>query len=167
MRNPSIFQTPRCPYLGPRQPNRRYILCQLRTEHIRRKYILGFVTNRRLLLSASGMDPVHWLVSFLLTRLLLDAFGRMMYSYKDLSELAGYTARVAQLLDTMSDVRKAKFGRVVTALPFCCDNQTRLQRVKVSQSTGQVQTGITLSWTTECTLSRPWLSLSLEGSGYP
>lgn len=34
-----------------------------------------------------------------------------MYSYKDLSELAGYTARVAQLLDTMSDIRGGKFEK--------------------------------------------------------
>ncbi|KAG8961561.1 hypothetical protein FRC00_011862 [Tulasnella sp. 408] len=53
----------------------------------------SFVTNRRLLLSAS------------------DAFGRVMYSYKELSELAGYTARVAQLFDTMTDVREGKFDK--------------------------------------------------------
>ncbi|KAG9017622.1 hypothetical protein FRB90_000492 [Tulasnella sp. 427] len=53
----------------------------------------SFVTNRRLLLSAS------------------DAFGRVMYSYKELSELAGYTSRVAQLFDTMSDVRQGKFDK--------------------------------------------------------
>ena len=35
----------------------------------------------------------------------------MMYSYKDLSELAGYTARVAQLLDTMSDIQGGKFEK--------------------------------------------------------
>lgn len=34
-----------------------------------------------------------------------------MYSYKDLSELAGYTARVSQLLDTMSDIQKGKFEK--------------------------------------------------------
>ncbi|KAF5377615.1 hypothetical protein D9615_005102 [Tricholomella constricta] len=55
----------------------------------------GFVTNRRLLLSSS------------------DAFGRVMYSYKDLSELAGYTARVSLLLDTMKDVRKGKFEKAL------------------------------------------------------
>lgn len=42
-----------------------------------------------------------------------DAFGRVMYSYKDLSELAGYTARVSLLLDTMSDVRKGKFEKAL------------------------------------------------------
>lgn len=55
----------------------------------------GFVTNRRLLLSSS------------------DAFGRVMYSYKDLSELAGYTARVSLLLDTMKDVREGKFDKAL------------------------------------------------------
>ncbi|OBZ79919.1 ATP-binding cassette sub-family D member 2 [Grifola frondosa] len=57
----------------------------------------GFVTNRRLLLSAS------------------DAFGRVMYSYKDLSELAGYTARVSMLLETMTDVRKGKFEKALVS----------------------------------------------------
>ncbi|KAN0100868.1 ABC transporter transmembrane region 2 domain containing protein [Tylopilus felleus] len=57
----------------------------------------GFVTNRRLLLSSS------------------DAMGRVMYSYKDLAELAGYTARVSLLLDTMSDVRNGKFQKNLVA----------------------------------------------------
>ncbi|EJF66416.1 hypothetical protein DICSQDRAFT_75073 [Dichomitus squalens LYAD-421 SS1] len=57
----------------------------------------GFVTNRRLLLSGS------------------DAVGRVMYSYKDLSELAGYTTRVALLLETMDDVRKGKFEKALVS----------------------------------------------------
>ncbi|KAJ3552816.1 hypothetical protein NM688_g3953 [Phlebia brevispora] len=57
----------------------------------------GFVTNRRLLLSSS------------------DAFGRVMYSYKDLQELAGYTARVSLLLETMSDVQKGKFEKALVS----------------------------------------------------
>ena len=36
-----------------------------------------------------------------------------MYSYKDLSELAGYTARVSLLLDTMKDVREGKFDKAL------------------------------------------------------
>ncbi|KAJ7071457.1 adrenoleukodystrophy protein [Mycena amicta] len=55
----------------------------------------GFVTNRRLLLSSS------------------DAFGRVMYSYKEISELAGYTARVSLLLDTMKDIRDGKFEKAL------------------------------------------------------
>ncbi|KAF9523580.1 adrenoleukodystrophy protein [Crepidotus variabilis] len=55
----------------------------------------GFVTNRRLLLSSS------------------DAFGRVMYSYKDLAELAGYTSRVSLLLETMKDVREGKFDKAL------------------------------------------------------
>jgi ATP-binding cassette subfamily D (ALD) long-chain fatty acid import protein len=38
-----------------------------------------------------------------------------MYSYKDLSELAGYTARVSLLLDTMKDVRKGKFEKALVS----------------------------------------------------
>ncbi|CCM00319.1 uncharacterized protein FIBRA_02349 [Fibroporia radiculosa] len=61
------------------------------------KIDLGFITNRRLLLSAS------------------DAFGRVMYSYKELAELAGYTARVSELLETMADVRKGKFEKALVS----------------------------------------------------
>lgn len=72
----------------------------------------GFVTNRRLLLSSS------------------DAFGRIMYSYKgniqsfvsqfthfppELAELAGHTARVAQLFETMDDVRQGKFQKALVS----------------------------------------------------
>lgn len=53
----------------------------------------GFVTNRRLLLSAS------------------DAFGRVMYSYKDVSELAGYTARVFELFDTMESIKRGQYEK--------------------------------------------------------
>jgi ATP-binding cassette subfamily D (ALD) long-chain fatty acid import protein len=45
-----------------------------------------FITNKRLMLS------------------LADAGGRMMYSIKDLAELAGYTSRVYQLLSTLHRV---------------------------------------------------------------
>ena len=38
-----------------------------------------------------------------------------MYSYKDLSELAGYTTRVATLLETMADVRKGKFEKALVS----------------------------------------------------
>lgn len=49
-----------------------------------------FVTNRRLLLSSS------------------DAMGRIMYSYKELSELAGYTSRLMELIEVMDDVENGR-----------------------------------------------------------
>lgn len=88
------------------------ILARTLTSHL----FIGFITNRRLLLSSS------------------DAFGRVMYSYKgksssansnedftyflhilELSELAGYTARVSLLLDTMKDVKKGKFEKALVS----------------------------------------------------
>lgn len=53
----------------------------------------SFVTNRRMLLSSS------------------DAFGRIMFSYKEITELAGYTSRVSSLLDVMSDIQQGKFQK--------------------------------------------------------
>ncbi|KAJ3785293.1 adrenoleukodystrophy protein [Lentinula aff. detonsa] len=69
----------------------------------------GFVTNRRLLLSSS------------------DAFGRVMYSYKDLSELAGYTARVSALLETMEDIKKGKFEKALVSSASTEENAKILQ----------------------------------------
>ena len=45
-----------------------------------------------------------------------------MYSYKELAELAGYTARVAQLLETMSDVRKGKFEKALVSSAVTDEN---------------------------------------------
>lgn len=53
----------------------------------------SFVTNRRLLLSSS------------------DAFGRIMFSYKEITELAGYTSRVSTLFDVMADIQKGHFEK--------------------------------------------------------
>ncbi|KAK0245879.1 adrenoleukodystrophy protein [Armillaria nabsnona] len=74
----------------------------------------GFVTNRRLLLSAS------------------DAIGRVMYSYKDLSELAGYTARVSLLLDTMKDIKKGKFEKALIS------SATTGENAKIFRGRGQI-----------------------------
>ncbi|KAI1330597.1 ABC transporter transmembrane region 2 [Xylariaceae sp. FL0255] len=52
-----------------------------------------FVTNRRMLLSAS------------------DAFGRVMFSYREIMELAGYTSRVASLLNVMDDIQAGHFEK--------------------------------------------------------
>ncbi|KIY02044.1 uncharacterized protein Z520_02182 [Fonsecaea multimorphosa CBS 102226] len=53
-----------------------------------------FTTNKRLMLS------------------LADAGGRMMYSIKDLSELAGYTSRVYQLISTLHRVHANAYAPV-------------------------------------------------------
>ncbi|KAI8322495.1 putative ABC fatty acid transporter [Martensiomyces pterosporus] len=50
-----------------------------------------FITNRRLLLSGS------------------DALGRMMYSYKEIVELAGYAERVTDLLAVLDDVGEGRY----------------------------------------------------------
>ncbi|CDS14482.1 hypothetical protein LRAMOSA06651 [Lichtheimia ramosa] len=47
----------------------------------------GFITNKRLMMS------------------LADAGGRMMYSYKELAELAGYTTRVYSLISVLHSLR--------------------------------------------------------------
>jgi ATP-binding cassette subfamily D (ALD) long-chain fatty acid import protein len=38
-----------------------------------------------------------------------------MYSYKELAELAGYTARVSLLMDTMHDVQRAQFEKALVS----------------------------------------------------
>jgi ATP-binding cassette subfamily D (ALD) long-chain fatty acid import protein len=57
----------------------------------------GFVTNRRLLLSSS------------------DAFGRIMFSYKEIAQLAGYTSRVTSLLDVMDDVNRGRYDKMLVS----------------------------------------------------
>lgn len=84
--------------------------------------VLGFVTNRRLLLSASGKRSIPPTSRQLLTRSSADAFGRVMYSYKDLSELAGYTARVSTLLETMADTKKGKFEKALVSSASTAEN---------------------------------------------
>ncbi|OCF75242.1 ATP-binding cassette, subfamily D (ALD), peroxisomal long-chain fatty acid import protein [Kwoniella mangroviensis CBS 8886] len=77
----------------------------------------GFVTNRRLLLSSS------------------DAFGRVMYSYKELAELAGYTARVSDLFDTMEDVKAGHYQKKLVSSAKIEDNAKMLQgRGKIIES---------------------------------
>ncbi|KAJ3121296.1 hypothetical protein HK098_003805 [Nowakowskiella sp. JEL0407] len=57
----------------------------------------GFVTNRRLLLSTS------------------DALGRVMYAWKDIAELAGYTARVSELITVFDDIKNNKLQKTLVA----------------------------------------------------
>ncbi|KKA30420.1 hypothetical protein TD95_004578 [Thielaviopsis punctulata] len=64
----------------------------------------SFVTNRRMLLSAS------------------DAFGRIMFSYREVMELAGYTSRVASLLDVMDDIKAGHFEKKLVSSSDTKDN---------------------------------------------
>lgn len=57
-----------------------------KSDNVQRGRMKEFITNKRLMLS------------------LADAGGRMMYSIKDLSELAGYTSRVYTLISTLHRV---------------------------------------------------------------
>ena len=57
----------------------------------------SFVTNRRLLLSSS------------------DAFGRLMFSYKEISQLAGYTSRFSTLLDVIADTQRGHFEKALVS----------------------------------------------------
>lgn len=57
----------------------------------------SFVTNRRLLLSSS------------------DAFGRLMFSYKEISQLAGYTSRVSTLLNVIDDIQRGHFEKALVS----------------------------------------------------
>ncbi|PNS16958.1 ATP-binding cassette sub-family D member 2 [Sphaceloma murrayae] len=57
----------------------------------------GLVTNRRLLVSSS------------------DAFGRLMSSYKEISQLAGYTSRVSLLLNVIDDIQRGHFEKALVS----------------------------------------------------
>jgi ATP-binding cassette subfamily D (ALD) long-chain fatty acid import protein len=77
----------------------------------------SFVTNRRMLLSSS------------------DAFGRIMFSYKEVMELAGYTSRVSSLLDVMEDIQAGKFEKKLVSSADIEENATMLRgRGKVVES---------------------------------
>ncbi|KAI1381192.1 ABC transporter transmembrane region 2-domain-containing protein [Hypoxylon crocopeplum] len=76
-----------------------------------------FVTNRRMLLSAS------------------DAFGRIMFSYREIMELAGYTSRVASLLEVMDDIQAGHFEKKLVSSSGTEDNEAVLRgRGKVVES---------------------------------
>ncbi|KAI8992395.1 ABC transporter transmembrane region 2-domain-containing protein [Pilobolus umbonatus] len=64
----------------------------------------GFITNKRLMIS------------------LADAGGRMMYSYKELAELAGYTSRVYSLLSVLHALHKNNYDGPQEKVAFALTN---------------------------------------------
>ena len=83
----------------------------------------SFVTNRRMLLSSS------------------DAFGRVMFSYKEITELAGYTSRVSALLDVMEDVAAGHFEKNLVSSASTEENAA------VLRGRGQVEESETIEFT--------------------
>ncbi|KAI8630788.1 ABC transporter transmembrane region 2-domain-containing protein [Xylariaceae sp. FL1651] len=76
-----------------------------------------FVTNRRMLLGAS------------------DAFGRVMFSYREIMELAGYTSRVASLLEVMDDIQAGHFEKKLVSSSGTKEHEAVLKgRGKVVES---------------------------------
>ncbi|MCJ1300906.1 hypothetical protein MMC08_003705 [Hypocenomyce scalaris] len=77
----------------------------------------SFITNRRMLLSSS------------------DAFGRVMFSYKEITELAGYTSRVSTLLDVMDEIQAGRFEKKLVSSASTDENAKVLRgRGKVVES---------------------------------
>ena len=56
-----------------------------------------------------------------------DAFGRVMFSYKEITELAGYTSRVATLLDVMEDIQAGHFEKKLVSSAGTDENAAILQ----------------------------------------
>jgi len=83
----------------------------------------SFVTNRRILLMSS------------------DAFGRVMFSYKEITELAGYTARVATLLDVIDDIQAGHFEKNLVSSADTAENSA------VLRSRGNVSEGPDIEFT--------------------
>ncbi|OCK95007.1 uncharacterized protein K441DRAFT_659461 [Cenococcum geophilum 1.58] len=69
----------------------------------------SFVTNRRMLLMSS------------------DAFGRVMFSYKEVTELAGYTSRVSTLLNVIDDIQAGHFEKKLVSSANTKENAAVLQ----------------------------------------
>lgn len=64
-----------------------------------------------------------------------DAFGRVMFSYKEITELAGYTSRVSTLLDVMDDIRAGHFEKKLVSSAGTEENAAILRnRGEVSES---------------------------------
>lgn len=55
-----------------------------------------------------------------------DAVGRVMFSYKEITELAGYTSRVASLLNVMDDIQAGHYEKKLVSSASSSDNTSIL-----------------------------------------
>lgn len=55
-----------------------------------------------------------------------DAVGRVMFSYKEITELAGYTSRVASLLNVMDDIQAGHYEKKLVSSASSSDNRSIL-----------------------------------------
>jgi ATP-binding cassette subfamily D (ALD) long-chain fatty acid import protein len=56
-----------------------------------------------------------------------DAFGRIMFSYKEISELAGHTSRVSTLLDVIADIQAGHFEKALVSSASSAENAAVLR----------------------------------------
>lgn len=56
-----------------------------------------------------------------------DAVGRVMFSYKEITELAGYTSRVSTLLDVLDDIQAGHFEKKLVSSADTGENAEVLQ----------------------------------------
>ena len=68
---------------------------------------------------AAGSQTADATESLMTTRRLLvncsEAFGKLMTSYKDISQLAGYTSRVSTLLEVIADIERGHFEKALVS----------------------------------------------------
>ena len=68
---------------------------------------------------AAGSRTADATESLMTTRRLLvncsEAFGKLMTSYKDISQLAGYTSRVSTLLNVIADIERGHFEKALVS----------------------------------------------------
>ncbi|KAI8061623.1 ABC transporter transmembrane region 2-domain-containing protein [Gongronella butleri] len=79
----------------------------------------GFITNKRLMMA------------------LADAGGRIMYSYKEVAELAGYTSRVYNLLSVLHALRKDEYDGPTDKRRFALTNI--LGKIKTANAKDGIQ----------------------------
>ena len=68
-----------------------------------------------------------------------DAFGRLMFSYKEISELAGHTARVASLLEVMEDLLVGRFEKKLVSSASTAENAAVLSGRGIGEESDYIE----------------------------